>query len=85
MVENITKAYVALLSIFGFVLIAGSFKSTMNPDEKVYQPGKYTAVYNSAQESMLKEEEEEKEENIYIQQLQANIFNPQKSPNQQCH
>jgi hypothetical protein len=46
MIKNITAAYVALIGIFGILLVIGSIKTTMYPDELVYTPGKIVTVYD---------------------------------------
>lgn len=46
MIKNITTAYVALIGIFGILLLVGSIKTTIYPDELVYTPGKIVTVYD---------------------------------------
>jgi hypothetical protein len=46
MIKNITAAYVGLIGIFGCLLVIGSVKTIMYPDENVYSPGKIVTLYN---------------------------------------
>lgn len=46
MIKNVTTAYGILILIFGVVLIIGSIKTIIYPDEAVYAPGKMVTLYH---------------------------------------
>ncbi|HEY5714502.1 MAG TPA: hypothetical protein VIT68_04075 [Candidatus Gracilibacteria bacterium] len=52
--KSLTKAYLLLLSIFCVVLIVGSVKATIYPDETVYAPGKLVVLYDPETQQALK-------------------------------
>lgn len=74
MIQKITKAYMILIFVFGFILVAGSIKSTMNPDEKVYTPGKYIALYDPENKVFMDVDGPASSSSFYGRQLQARSF-----------
>lgn len=84
--HHITASYVLLLSMFGVALIAGTIKTTLDPDEKVYAPGKYVTLYNPIDKTFVDARTSTFKKNPTSKNLQTNTFTRlEDTPSSQCN